>query len=167
MGAPVILVVMGVSGSGKSTIGKPLAERLGWDFEEGDDLHPEANIAKMARGEPLDDADRAPWLAAIRAWIDAEVGKGRSGVIACSALKRAYRDRLRQGRPEVRLVYLQGDEATIRTRVEHREGHFMPPSLLDSQFQTLEPPGPDEHPIVVDIREPIPAQLDEIVSALS
>jgi len=167
MTGPVILVVMGVSGSGKSTVGAPLAARLGWDFQEGDDLHPAANIEKMAHGQPLTDADRAPWLAAVRAWIDRELAAGRSGVIACSALKRAYRDQLRDGRPEVRFVYLKGDEALIRGRVEHRQGHFMHADLLDSQFQTLEPPTPDEHPIVVDIREPIARQIDEVVRTIS
>ena len=167
MSGPIILVVMGVSGSGKSTIAKPVAERLGWPFEEGDDLHPKANIEKMAAGHPLTDADRAPWLDAVRAWIDAEVAAGRSGVITCSALKRAYRDRLRDGQPAVRFVYLEGDEALIHARVEAREGHFMPPELLHSQFQTLEPPTPDEHAIVVDIHQPVAAQVDEIVRAVA
>lgn len=165
MSAPTVLVVMGVSGSGKSTMGRPLAERLGWDFQEGDDLHPAANIEKMANGHPLTDADRAPWLAAVRAWIDRELAAGRSGVVACSALKRAYRDLLGDGRPEVRFVYLQGDEAVIRGRVEHRHGHFMHADMVDSQFQTLEPPTADEHPIVVDIRQPLDRQVDEIVRA--
>jgi carbohydrate kinase (thermoresistant glucokinase family) len=164
--SPRVLVLMGVSGSGKSTIGKPLAERLGWDFEEGDDLHPPANIAKMRRGEPLDDADRAPWLRAVRGWIDREVDQGRSGVIACSALKRAYRDQLSDGRQEVRFVYLKGEESVIQARVEHRVGHFMPADLLHSQFQTLEPPGPDEHPIVIDIGRPVTAQIEEIERAV-
>ena len=167
MSGPIILVVMGVSGSGKSTIAKPVAERLGWPFEEGDDLHPKANIEKMAAGHPLTDADRAPWLDAVRAWIDAEVAAGRSGVITCSALKRAYRDRLRDGQPAVRFVYLEGDEALIHARVEAREGHFMPPELLHSQFQTLEPPTPDEDAIVVDIHQPVAAQVDEIVRAVA
>ncbi len=167
MSGPTVLVVMGVSGSGKSTVGQPLAARLGWDFQEGDDLHPKANIEKMSHGHPLTDVDRAPWLTAVRGWIDRQVAAGRSGVIACSALKRVYRDRLRNGRPEVRFVYLQGDAATIRGRVEHRQGHFMPVGMVDSQFQTLEPPTPDEHPIVVDIRQPVGAQIDEIVRATS
>jgi carbohydrate kinase (thermoresistant glucokinase family) len=166
MPTPTILVLMGVSGSGKSTIGRPLAQRLGWDFEEGDDLHPKANIAKMSRGQALDDADRAPWLAAVRGWIDGEVQAGRSGVITCSALKRAYRDQLRQGRPEVRLVYLKGDETIINDRMKHRSGHFMPVSLLESQFETLEAPAADEHPIVIDIRQPVATQVEEIVQAV-
>ncbi|HEX4098071.1 MAG TPA: gluconokinase, partial [Caulobacteraceae bacterium] len=109
MSTPIALVVMGVSGSGKSTIAAPLAKALGWDFKEGDELHPPANIEKMASGHPLTDADRWPWLHAVRAWIDAEVAAGRSGVITCSALKRAYRDRLRDGQPAVRFIYLKGD----------------------------------------------------------
>ena len=167
MNGPVVLVVMGVSGSGKSTIARPVAERLGWPFQEGDDLHPEANIAKMHAGHPLTDADRWPWLDAVRAWIDAQAGAGRSGVITCSALKRAYRDRLRDGQPAVRFVYLKGDEALIRQRVDARQGHFMPPELLDSQFQTLEAPTPDENPIVIDIRQSIEAQVDEVVEAVT
>jgi gluconokinase len=164
--APVVLVVMGVSGSGKSTIAAPLAKALGWDFKEGDELHPPANIEKMKSGHPLTDADRWPWLAAVRAWIDAEVAAGRSGVITCSALKRAYRDRLRDGQPAIRFVYLKGDEALIRGRVERRTGHFMPPELLHSQVDTLEPPTPDEHPIVVDIGQPVEAQVQEIRAAV-
>ncbi len=167
MSAPVVLVVMGVSGSGKTTIARPVAERLGWDFQEGDDLHPAANIAKMHAGHALTDADRAPWLAAVRAWIDGEFAAARSGVVACSALKRAYRDQLGVGRPGVRLAYLKGDEATIRTRVENRQGHFMPPSLLDSQVDSLEPPTRDEHPIIIDIHQPIDRQVDEICEAVS
>jgi gluconokinase len=163
----VVLVVMGVSGSGKTTIARPVAERLGWPFQEGDDLHPQANIDKMRSGHALDDADRAPWLAAVRAWIDARAAAGESGVITCSALKRAYRDRLRDGQPATRLVYLKGEEALILQRVEARRGHFMPPSLLDSQFQTLEAPTPDEHPIVIDIRQPVAAQVDEVCRAVA
>jgi len=165
MSAPVVLVVMGVSGSGKSTIARPVAERLGWPFQEGDDLHPKANIEKMRSGHPLDDADRAPWLDAVRAWIDGQAAAGRSGVITCSALKRAYRDRLRDGQPATRFVYLKGAEPLILQRVEARKGHFMPPELLHSQFETLEAPTPDEHPVVVDIDQPIQAQVDEVCEA--
>jgi gluconokinase len=120
----------------------------------------------MKSDHPLTDADRWPWLAAVRAWIDAEVAAGRSGVITCSALKRAYRDRLRDGQPAVRFVYLKGDEALIRGRVERRTGHFMPPELLHSQVDTLEPPTPDEHPIVVDIGQPVERQIAEIRAAV-
>ena len=163
----VALVVMGVSGSGKTTIARPVAARLGWDFEEGDALHSPANIAKMKSGHPLTDADRGPWLLAVRGWIDREIQAGRSGVITCSALKRAYRDRLGDGRPQVRFVYLRGDEATIRERVRGRRGHFMPASLLDSQFDTLEEPAPDEHAIVIDIRQPIDQQVDQICTTVT
>ncbi len=161
----MVLVVMGVSGSGKSTIARPLAERLGWDFEEGDELHPAANIAKMKAGHPLTDADRGPWLLAVRGWINGELDAGRSGVITCSALKRAYRDRLR--RDGVRFVFLQGAEAMIRERVKARTGHFMPVSLLDSQFDTLEPPTPDEDPIVIAVRQPVEQQVEEICRAVA
>ena len=164
--APTILVVMGVSGSGKSTVAAPLARRLGWDFQEGDDLHPEANIAKMKAGIALTDADRAPWLAAIGAWINGEIAAGRSGVVTCSALKRAYRDGLRAGRRTVRIVYLRGSRALIAERVRQRTGHFMPASLLASQFAALETPQPSEEAIVVDITQPAEAQIDEIIAAL-
>jgi gluconokinase len=166
-GHPPVLVIMGVSGSGKSSVGRPLAARLGWTFQEGDDLHPAANIAKMERGEPLDDADRAPWLAAIAAWIDRQATAGEPGIVTCSALKRAYRDVLTAGRPFVRIVYLKGSRALIGERVARRTGHFMPASLLHSQFATLEPPTPAEAPIVVDIDQPIEAQVAEIIKALN
>ncbi|MDQ2859679.1 MAG: gluconokinase [Pseudomonadota bacterium] len=164
--APPVLVIMGVSGSGKTTVARPLAERLGWTFKEGDGLHPPANIAKMKAGIPLTDADRAPWLAAIAAWIDGHAAAGHAGVVTCSALKRAYRDRLTDGRPQVRIVFLKGSEPLIAERVAKRTHHFMPPSLLASQFATLEPPTPEEHPIVVDIAQPVAAQVEAIVRAL-
>ncbi|MGH6958704.1 MAG: gluconokinase, partial [Caulobacteraceae bacterium] len=137
---PPVLVVMGVSGAGKTTLAKRLAARFGWTFQEGDALHPPANIAKMKAGHPLNDADRAPWLAAIGRWIDARAAAGEPAVVACSALKRAYRDTLARGRPQVRFVFIRLDEATIAERLAHRRGHFMPPSLLASQFDALEPP---------------------------
>jgi gluconokinase len=165
-GDPLVLVVMGVSGVGKTTLGKMLAERLGWTFKEGDELHPAANIAKMQAGHPLDDADRAPWLDAIGAWIDAELGVGRSGVITCSALKRAYRDRLVHGRPGVRFVFIQLEQADVAARIAGRKGHFMPPSLLASQFADLQPPGADEPVIVVDGAQPIEAQVEAVVSTV-
>jgi gluconokinase len=161
-----VLVVMGVSGVGKSTLAKALADRLGWVFKEGDDLHPPANIAKMKAGHPLDDADRAPWLDAIGAWIDERLEEGQSGVITCSALKRAYRDRLDAARPHVTFVFMQLDEADVAERVAGRKGHFMPPSLLASQFADLEPPTPDEPVIVVDGAQPIPAQVDAVVARI-
>ena len=133
-----VIIVMGVSGAGKSTIAKPLAEYFDFPFLEGDDLHSAANVAKMKAGTPLTDADRAPWLAAIGAWIDERTKAGEGGVVACSALRRVYRDQLRAGRPNVKIAYLNGSKELIAERLEHREGHFMPPALLDSQFATLE-----------------------------
>ena len=143
-----VVVVMGVSSAGKSTIGQALAQRLGWDFEEGDELHPAANVAKMAAGRPLSDADRRPWLEQVARWIDAEIASGRCGVITCSALKRAYRDVLR--RPEVTFVYLAVPKAELERRMATRAGHFMPAALLDSQLQALEPPGSDEAVLRID-----------------
>jgi gluconokinase len=158
--------MMGVSGAGKTTIGEALAKRLGWAFQEGDDFHPPANIAKMKSGTPLDDADRAPWLARVEAWIAAELAAGRSGVITCSALKRTYRSAIIGGRDDVILVYLDGDKHLLARRIEARRGHFMPPSLLASQLATLQAPDPSEKAIVVDIGQPIEAQVDDIVEAL-
>jgi len=150
---PAVLVVMGVSGSGKTTIAALLAGRLGWEFEDGDDFHPPANVAKMHGGTPLTDEDRWPWLNSMAAWIDATRGAGRHG-----ALKRAYRAILVGDRPDVRLVYLKGSKELIGQRQAARQGHFMPPGLLDSQFAALEEPGPDEHPLVASV-EPRPQQV--------
>lgn len=161
-----VLVVMGVSGSGKSTVAKPLAARLGWPFQEGDDLHPAANVAKMKAGIALDDADRAPWLDAVATWIRGRMTADSGGVVTCSALRRAYRDRLRKAGDGVIFVYLEGSKTVIAERVANRHGHFMPPALLDSQFATLEPPTPNEHPIVVDIDQPAQRQVSEIIAAL-
>jgi len=157
---------MGVSGSGKSTVGKGLANALDWPFEEGDDLHPPANIAKMKAGVPLTDEDRAPWLAAIARWIDGQAARAEPGIITCSALKRGYRDHLRKDRPQVWLVFLEGSRQVIAERLAHRQGHFMPPSLLDSQFAALEAPGEDEPVIDVDIEQPIDAQVRAVKSAI-
>ena len=159
------VVVMGVSGSGKSTVGALLATALGAVFLDGDDLHPPANVAKMKAGRPLDDADRAPWLRAIAAWIDTRTADA-PGVVACSALRRVYRDVLIGPRTGVALVYLDGDHAIIAARQAARPGHYMPPSLLDSQFATLEPPGPDEHAITVQIERSPAAIVADIVSQL-
>jgi carbohydrate kinase (thermoresistant glucokinase family) len=144
-----------------------LARRLGWRFQEGDALHPPENVAKMRSGHPLDDDDRAPWLAAIAARIDAWRCEDASGVVTCSALKRAYRDVIIGERRGVRLIYLHGDRALLSARLARRAGHFMPASLLDSQLGTLEPPGPDEHPIAVSVDEPIEALVERIVAALA
>ncbi len=163
---PQVLVVMGVSGSGKTTVGALLAGRLGWDFAEADDFHPAANIAKMRSGVPLDDADRLPWLNAIAAQIDRWRAEGRNGVVTSSALKRRYRDILVGDRPEVRLVYLKGDRELIARRLAARHGHFMPASLLDSQFANLEEPGPEERPIVVSIGHPPAVLVEQIIAAL-
>ncbi len=158
MDAQPIIVVTGVSGSGKSTVGALLAEHLGGRFLDGDSLHPAANVAAMAAGQPLTDADRWPWLDAIGAWIDKQIQAGRTAVVACSALRRAYRDGLRAGRPGLRLVYLRGSAELIRSRLAGRTGHFFPASLLDSQLATLEEPTPDEGVLVLDIG-PAPGQL--------
>jgi gluconokinase len=146
-----IIVVMGVSGSGKSTIAAMLAIRLHWTYEDADWFHPPANVEKMHSGKPLTDEDRWPWLRAIAAWIDDARGARKHAVIACSALKRAYRDILVGDRRDVRVVYLKGERELIARRMTLRHGHFMPPSLLDSQFATLQEPGEDERPIVVSI----------------
>ena len=148
---PCVVIVMGVSGCGKSTIAAMLAGRMRWEFEEGDALHPAANVAKMAAGKPLDDADRAPWLEAVAAQIDHWLHNGRSGVITCSALKRRYRDILIGDRTNVRLAYLKGSRELIANRLAARQGHFMLAALLDSQMAALEEPTADEHPITVEI----------------
>jgi gluconokinase len=146
-----IIVVMGVSGSGKSTIAAMLAIRLHWTYEDADWFHPPANVEKMHSGKPLTDEDRWPWLRAIAAWIDDARGARKHAVIACSALNRAYRDILVGDRRDVRIVYLKGERELIVRRMTLRHGHFMPPSLLDSQFAALQEPGEDERPIVVSI----------------
>lgn len=149
MRTPQVVVVMGVAGTGKTTIGPLLAERLGVPYAEGDDFHPEANIAKMSAGTPLEDADRWPWLDAIGAWAHERARLG--GVVSCSALKRSYRDRLRQAAPTLVFVHLTGDRALIEDRMAQRKGHFMPTALLDSQFATLQPLLSDERGVAVDV----------------
>jgi gluconokinase len=142
------LVVMGVSGSGKTTVAELLAKQLHWPFMEGDRLHPPANVEKMRQGIPLNDADRAPWLDRIGEELKTWAAEGRSGVLTCSALKRAYRDRIRVARPDVRFVYLKGSEGLIAARVAARQHEYMPASLLRSQFDALEEPTPDEPGVV-------------------
>lgn len=161
-----IVVSMGVSGAGKTAVGRALAARLGWTFLEGDQFHPAANVAKMAGGRPLEDADRAPWLAAIAAAIDERLARGEPAVVACSALKKSYRRVIIGERRGVRLVYLRGSRARLAERLAGRRGHFMPASLLESQLATLEEPGPEERPIVVAIDPPIEGIVDQIVAAL-
>jgi gluconokinase len=163
---PCALIAMGVSGSGKSTIGEGLAARLGFTFEDGDRFHPASNVAKMSAGIPLTDEDRWPWLRAIADEIDRVCGAGGHVVIACSALKRAYRDILVHGRSDVRIVFLQGTQPLIASRLAERKGHFMPPGLLESQFKTLEPPGADENPVTVSIGAPVEKIVDDIVRRL-
>src|ERR1700681_310164 len=165
--SPAVIIVMGVSGSGKSTIGTLLAGRLQWEFEDADWFHPAANVDKMHKGIPLTDEDRWPWLRAIALWIDRTRSAGLHGVIACSALKRRYRDVLVGDRADVRLVYLKGDEDLIARRIATRHEHFMPPSLLHSQFEALDEPGPDEAPIIASIA-PEPSEIVAgILSALN
>lgn len=165
--APILaLIVIGVSGSGKSTIATRLAKRLQWAFEEGDSFHSKANVEKMRGGHPLTDEDRRPWLQAIAAEIDCKRALGEHFVIACSALKRTYRDILVHGQKDVRIVYLRGDRKLIASRLTARKDHFMPPGLLDSQFRALEEPKEDEHPIVVEIDASVDQVVDHIIDGL-
>ncbi|MDH6128142.1 gluconokinase [Kitasatospora sp. GP82] len=159
-----IVVVMGVSGVGKTTVARLLAERLDLPYAEADDFHPPANIAKMTAGVPLDDEDRRPWLRALADWLGDRAQDGTGGVVTCSALKRQYRDILRAGCPDAFFLHLSGGHALIEDRLAHRTGHFMPSSLLDSQYATLEPLQPDEHGTVLDVAH-TPAQLAELAAA--
>ncbi|MFI6684601.1 gluconokinase [Streptomyces sp. NPDC050485] len=149
MKSPLTIVVMGVAGTGKTTIGPLVADLLGVPYAEGDDFHPAANVAKMSAGIPLDDADRRPWLDAIGAWAHGRAGLG--GVVSSSALKRSYRDRLRAAAPGLVFLHLTGDRGLIERRMSQRTGHFMPAALLDSQFATLQPLGADEAGVAVDV----------------
>lgn len=165
-GRPPILVIMGVSGVGKSTVAQELAARLGWSFEEGDSLHPESNVAKMHARIPLSDADREPWLERVAAWIDGQRAKKQPGIITCSALKRSYRQIIVGDRPEVRLVYLRGGRDLIAEHLAGRRGHFMSANLLQSQIDTLEEPDPGEDPLTVDVGPPADQIAEEIIRLL-
>jgi gluconokinase len=146
-----VIVVMGVAGSGKTTVGALLAGQLGWPYAEADNFHPQSNVDKMAAGHPLTDEDRTPWLEAIGRWIDERGAADEPGVVSCSGLKRSYRDLLRHGRPEVRVVFLEGSRELIMRRMVARHGHFMKAAMLDSQFADLEVPTPDERVLVVSV----------------
>lgn len=163
---PAVILLMGVSGSGKSTVGATLARRLGWPYADADEFHPPANVAKMSAGLALGDSDRKPWLEAIAAHIDRVRAEGGHAIVSCSALKRAYRDVLVGGRADVRIVLLDGSRETIAARMNARKDHFMPPSLLDSQFATLERPSAQENAIVVSIDRPPEAVATAILDAL-
>ncbi|WP_244242247.1 gluconokinase [Nocardioides seonyuensis] len=157
------LVFMGVSGTGKSAVGRPASEALGLTFAEGDDFHPQANIDKMSRGVPLTDEDRWPWLRLLAAWTRERAARGEGTGLACSALRRVYRDVLREAAPDTVFVHFTGSRETLEKRMGARE-HFMPTDLLDSQLATLEHLGPDERGIVVDIEDPIDQIVDDLVS---
>jgi carbohydrate kinase (thermoresistant glucokinase family) len=160
---PVVLVFMGVSGSGKTKVARILTDRLGWPYQEGDRLHPQSNIKKMKAGQPLNDADRRRWLARVADWVEACLDSGENGLITCSALKRSYRDEINRRGSGVVFVFLAGSIATIASRLTMRQAHFMPSSLLDSQFAELEDPQPDEPHIRVDIGPP-PDVIAKVIS---
>jgi carbohydrate kinase (thermoresistant glucokinase family) len=163
---PAAIVVMGVSGCGKTEIGRTLAARLGWAFRDADELHPAGNVAKMRAGIPLDDADRDPWLATLADVLDEAVDSGPPLVLACSALKRRYRTRLGLPAERIKLVHLDGAPELIRKRIEQRAGHFMPAALLDSQLSTLERPSPDENAIAIDVSPEPDTIVRQITAAL-
>jgi gluconokinase len=160
---PQLIAVMGVSGSGKTTVGAALAQRLRVPFGDADDFHPQANIDKMSAGIPLDDADRTPWLVEIGTWLAAHVDSG--GVVSCSALKRGYRDTLRVAAPTTLFVHLAGDQDVVRKRVAGRPGHFMPASLVATQFAALEPLDPDERGIEIDLDQPVDSIIEAYLHA--
>jgi gluconokinase len=162
----VIVIVAGVSGSGKTTVGALLAGRLGWRFADGDELHPAANVAKMRAGIPLTDTDRRPWLRAIAAWMDERIDRGEDTVVACSALKRSYRDLLLDGRPAARMVFLAPDREVLARRLAARHGHFFPEQLLSSQFDALEPPAPDERVLTVVPADDPAATVTQIMALI-
>ncbi len=165
---PLVVIVMGVSGCGKSTIAGLVAERLHWDLLEGDELHPKANVDKMSHGIPLDDGDRRPWLEAIARWIEGRIQSGRPALVTCSSLKRSYRDILRGKSPKgiVAFAHLSGSRELLMERMKARKGHFMPASLLDSQLATLQPLQPDEAGIVIDIGDIPTEEADQVIERL-
>ena len=159
-----VIVVMGVSGCGKSSVGKALAEYLGWDFFDADDFHPPENVVKMANGIPLDDSDRAPWLATLHDLISSDLTQNRTGVLACSALKERYRQQLLNGNPDVQIVYLKGSYELIWSRMENRTDHYMKPHMLQSQFNALEEP---TNALTLDISRSVGEIVQEIISSMS
>ena len=159
-----VLLIMGVSGCGKTTIAELLSRELGWIYRDGDEFHPKSNVEKMHSGTPLTDEDRWPWLKAIAAWIDEKRQAGGHAIVTCSALKRVYRDILIGPRKDVSLIYLKGTEELIAERLAKRKDHFMPKGLLRSQFQTLQEPGADEHPVTVSIA-PTPGEIAATILA--
>ncbi|YAL82168.1 gluconokinase [Dermacoccaceae bacterium W4C1] len=164
-----IVVVMGVSGVGKSTVAKGISTFTGWEFAEGDAFHPQANIDKMSQGIPLDDEDRWPWLGSLRDWMREQAAAGHSAVVTCSALRRSYRDLLREAGPQVRFLHLEAAENLIGERMSHRQGHYMPTSLLHSQYETLEPLTPQEleaGSVVVSVEGTAPQVLHRSLAAL-
>lgn len=163
---PVVLVLMGVSGCGKSTVAGLLVDRLGWPFEEGDDLHPQANKDKMSSGHPLTDDDRWPWLEKVAEWVEGQLDAGENGLITCSSLKRSYRDVINRRGSGIVFVYLAGSRETISARLVARRGHYMPSSLLDSQFGDLEEPAPDEPEMRVDVGPPARVIAQHVIEAL-
>ena len=164
---PLVLVLMGVSGSGKSTVALELQRVLHWPFQEGDDLHPVANVDKMRAGRPLNDADRLPWLEAVARWIDERLAAHQPGIITCSNLKRSYRQITIGSRKGVRLVFLKGDERVLHDRIVKRRHQYMPPSLLRSQFETLEEPGEDEHPVIVTVHRSVVESVTDLLRQLA
>ena len=162
----MIVIIAGVSGSGKTTVGILLADRLGWRFADADDFHPAANVAKMRAGIPLTDADRGPWLRAIAAWMDERIARGEDAVVGCSALKRSYRDRLLADRPDARMVFLAPDREVLARRLAARHGHFFPEQLLGTQLDALEPPAPDERVLTVVPSDDPAATVTSIIALL-
>ena len=162
----MIVIISGVAGSGKTTVGALLAGRLGWRFADADDFHPAANVAKMRAGIPLTDADRGPWLRAIGAWMDERIARGEDAVVGCSALKRSYRDRLLAGRPDARMVFLAPDREVLARRLAARHGHFFPEQLLGTQLDALEPPAPDERVLTVVPADTPAATVEKVIAVL-